>query len=283
MPGEPTDPASGTTGQGYRVERAEKVVVFVCLLWTFGLVTYLVVRNEPFTDPNITLFVKAMLAGVLSVLAALVPGYLHVSWHFGGFAVRAGGAIGVFVLIWFGSPEVLPSVATASSEGVELLGEILAPRSCPTPDADETDCWGDVSAREREEAVRAYVQLQRRAGQNADLSEANLDFLDFFDANLSGITLVDSSMRGTISHRVNLSYATLRDADLSVAMLRGADLRHAELDGVDMTLAILDDADLTGANVEGGKWDLVSWSGTTCPSGRSADELPGHTCLEEIR
>jgi len=45
-----------------------------------------------------------------AVLGAVLPGFLHVTWNVKGVAIRAAGALAVFVVTFFGTPKVLPNL-----------------------------------------------------------------------------------------------------------------------------------------------------------------------------
>ena len=98
--------------------------------------------------------------------------------------------------------------------------------------------------------------------RGVDLSDADLNSVNFRYADLSGV-----NFRYTYLSEANLSEANLKDADLSEANLRGADLRYANLRGADLRGADLGYTDLRYANLRGAiiynetkindKWRLV--------------------------
>jgi len=72
------------------------------------LVGFLVVRNQPFHDPNLVVLIRTVLSTAVAVLGATIPGFLHIDLAARGVAIRAGGALALFVLTFFFSPGVLP-------------------------------------------------------------------------------------------------------------------------------------------------------------------------------
>src|SRR5919205_2872615 len=72
-----------------------------------GVMLYLVVRNEPFRDPNLVVIARIILSLSIAVLGATVPGFLNVDWSARGFAVRAGGALALFVLTFLLTPRIV--------------------------------------------------------------------------------------------------------------------------------------------------------------------------------
>jgi hypothetical protein len=81
----------------------------VALLTSVGLVAvviFLVVRNQPFADPNLVIVFRIVLSLAVGALGATIPGFLGVSYSLGGFTIRAGGALALFVITFFGTPKV---------------------------------------------------------------------------------------------------------------------------------------------------------------------------------
>jgi hypothetical protein len=72
-----------------------------------GVMLYLVVRNEPFRDPNLVVMARIMLSLSIAVLGATVPGFLNVGWSGKGFVIRAGGALALFVLTFLLTPQIV--------------------------------------------------------------------------------------------------------------------------------------------------------------------------------
>lgn len=85
----------------------EKVLSAAAAITIVALVGYLVVRNQPFSDPNLVVDVRIMLSFATAVLGATIPGTLNVTWSGKGLAVRATGAIGLFFLTFFFTPKTL--------------------------------------------------------------------------------------------------------------------------------------------------------------------------------
>ena len=72
-----------------------------------GVMLYLVVRNEPFRDPNLVVIARTILSLSIAVLGATVPGFLNVDWSARGLAIRAGGAMALFVLTFVLTPGIV--------------------------------------------------------------------------------------------------------------------------------------------------------------------------------
>ncbi len=130
----------------------------------------------------------------------------------------------------------------------------------------EKICEPRSHLRARQEAVLAFVNIERATGVAPDLSGADLRRADFEEAhlskvsfreadlrlaNLSGVDLADANLL-----RANLARALLPRSDLSRAILRGAMLvqasfRQALLSGADLRQASLNRANLEGAKLLG--------------------------------
>jgi hypothetical protein len=94
----------------------EKVLSFAVAIPTFLLVVWLVIRNEPFADPNLVVLLRIILSVTVGVLGATIPGFLKFNWSGTGLAVRAGGAVGLVILSYLCSPAVVQSPAETHTE-----------------------------------------------------------------------------------------------------------------------------------------------------------------------
>ena len=91
----------------YHASHWEKVVAVAMAFLVVAVVMYLVIRNQPFADPNLVTILRIVLSVAMGILGATIPGFLNVQWRGGGFVVRAGGALALFVITFFGSPNVI--------------------------------------------------------------------------------------------------------------------------------------------------------------------------------
>jgi hypothetical protein len=106
----------------------------------FLLVGWVVVRNQPFADPNLVVLFRTVLSVAVATLGATIPGFLNLDWKGKGLAVRAGGALALLVLTFVWSPNVVKSPAK-EKESVSQPQE-----STPTPKKAFTDTltlWGE--------------------------------------------------------------------------------------------------------------------------------------------
>ncbi|MBF0284480.1 MAG: hypothetical protein HQL51_08480 [Magnetococcales bacterium] len=80
------------------------IAAFICL----GVIAHLVLSNKPMASPfleNMVLFMASLSA---SIFAARIPGYFHIRSKLKGIAFRAGGALGIFILVFKFAPTTEP-------------------------------------------------------------------------------------------------------------------------------------------------------------------------------
>lgn len=93
----------------------ERVVAVVAGLAIVGLVVFLLIRNEAIADSRLFFALRVVLSFGTAVLGATIPGFLSVGWSGGGLAVRAGGALALFVLTWVYTPDLASTGDTAKT------------------------------------------------------------------------------------------------------------------------------------------------------------------------
>ena len=93
--------------KAYQAQMWEKIIVYVTGLLFIGLVGFLVIRNEPIADPNFVVFIRIILSVVVAAFGATVPGMLNVDLSKNGLAIRASGALALFVITFLLSPSVI--------------------------------------------------------------------------------------------------------------------------------------------------------------------------------
>jgi hypothetical protein len=103
------------------------------------LIAFLVIRNKPFADPNLAIYVRIILSLAIAVLGATVIGNgLKLDFNALGFSIRGVGAAALFVICYFASPkaEILnlnlpePEVSVIQVKQIDF-------RSQAAPDKDE--------------------------------------------------------------------------------------------------------------------------------------------------
>jgi hypothetical protein len=84
----------------------ERIIAAAASLYILGLITFLVVKNQPLND-NYVVMVRTLLSLSVASLGATIPGFLHIGWDAKGTSVRAGGALALFLLTYTYTPRVL--------------------------------------------------------------------------------------------------------------------------------------------------------------------------------
>src|SRR5262249_16422117 len=84
----------------------ERLLAIITSISVVGVVLYLVIRNKPFSDPNLVLLLRIVLAVAMGIIGGTVPGFLRIDYTKGGITVRAAGALALVLVCFFGSPRV---------------------------------------------------------------------------------------------------------------------------------------------------------------------------------
>lgn len=122
-------------------------------------------------------------------------------------------------------------------------------------------CPARADTRAREEALRAFVQIERRRSplplatlpnEGPEPPRLSLRKLDQANAHLEGIDLAYADLRLADLRQAILNDARLHDARLAGAYLEEAQLMRADLAGADLEYAGLRDAILVGARLQQG-------------------------------
>jgi hypothetical protein len=100
--------------RNYRTSPWERVTVYALAVFIVIFVVVLLFRNEPFRDPNQVVLIRTILSLAVAALGATVPGFLEVGLDGKGVAIRAGGAMALFVVTFFFTPKVIAQPAPVS-------------------------------------------------------------------------------------------------------------------------------------------------------------------------
>jgi len=99
---------NGERIMSYQPQNWEKILTYATAFLFVGLIGFLVVRNQPFADPNFVVLVRVLLSVVVAIFGATVPGMLKVELKTkNGLLVRATSALALFVLSFLLTPKVL--------------------------------------------------------------------------------------------------------------------------------------------------------------------------------
>jgi hypothetical protein len=89
----------------------ERILGYVAAFFIIGLVAYVIIQGKPLQDQNFAVFLRILLSGAMAIIGAVIPGFLSVDLSGRGVAIRAGGALALFVVTFFFSPKVLPQIS----------------------------------------------------------------------------------------------------------------------------------------------------------------------------
>jgi hypothetical protein len=91
---------------GQRPLPLDRVAATGAALVIVGLAVFLLIRNQPVADPRLFLVLRVVISLSAATLGATIPGFLELGWRGQGLAVRAGGALALFVLTFVYTPDL---------------------------------------------------------------------------------------------------------------------------------------------------------------------------------
>jgi internalin A len=98
----------GVQQMKYHPQMWERIIVYATAALFVGIVSFLLIRNQPIADPNLVVFVRILLSLTVAVFGATVPGMLGVNLTTKrGLVIRSSGALALFVLTYIMTPSVL--------------------------------------------------------------------------------------------------------------------------------------------------------------------------------
>jgi hypothetical protein len=106
----------------------DRIAATFAALVIVALAVFLLIRNQPIADPKLFFVLRVALSFGAATLGASIPGFLSVGWSGGGLAVRAGGALALFVLTFVYTPDL---VADHGSSGLQVNQHSEGPLSPP--------------------------------------------------------------------------------------------------------------------------------------------------------
>jgi len=115
------------TTTGRPVYSFDRVAATVAALVIVGLVVFLLIRNQPIADPRLFFVLRVVLSLGVATLGASIPGFLNLKWSGGGLAVRAGGALALFVLTFVYTPDLVKDQNGSGSQIIQHSEGSLSP------------------------------------------------------------------------------------------------------------------------------------------------------------
>jgi len=90
------------------LEATFALAALVTALAVVGFSLFMLARNQRFADPSLVVIARTIVSLAVAVLGATVPGFLQVGLKWKGLLIRAGGALALFVITYFFSPQAMP-------------------------------------------------------------------------------------------------------------------------------------------------------------------------------
>src|SRR4051794_36695088 len=85
----------------------DRIMATCAALVIVGLAVFLLVRNQEIVDPRLFFLLRVVLSFGTATLGATIPGFLEIGWSGRGLAIRAGGALALFVLTFLYTPDLV--------------------------------------------------------------------------------------------------------------------------------------------------------------------------------
>jgi hypothetical protein len=111
------------------IQLFDRTAATVSALVIVGLAVFLLIRNQPIADPRLFFMLRVVLSLSAAILGASVPGFLNLKWSGGGWALRAGGALALFVLTFVYTPDLVKD--QGGSSGIQINQKSTGPLSPP--------------------------------------------------------------------------------------------------------------------------------------------------------
>jgi hypothetical protein len=113
-----------TTSQGSL--HFDRIAATCAALVVIGLAVFLLVRNEEIADPRLFFVLRVVLSFSTATLGATIPGFLEIGWSGRGLAIRAGGALALFVLTFLYTPDLVTRQGQGGDITISAPGGVAA-------------------------------------------------------------------------------------------------------------------------------------------------------------
>jgi hypothetical protein len=104
----------------------DRVATTLAALVIVALTVFLLIRNQPIADPALFFALRVVLSFSAAALGATIPGFLNVAWSGAGVAIRAGGALALFVLTFIYTPNLVTNQAQGGQVTISAPGGVAA-------------------------------------------------------------------------------------------------------------------------------------------------------------
>src|SRR6266436_8472096 len=104
----------------------DRVAATCAALVVVGLAVFLLVRNEEIADPRLFFVLRVVVSLATATLGATIPGFLEIGWSGRGLAIRAGGALALFVLTFLYTPDLVTKQDQGEHVTISAPGGVAA-------------------------------------------------------------------------------------------------------------------------------------------------------------
>jgi hypothetical protein len=104
----------------------DRIAATCAALMIVGLVIFLLIRNQEIADPRLFFALRVVLSFGTAVLGATIPGFLEIGWSGSGLAIRAGGALALFVLTFLYTPDLVTTQGQGGQPTINAPGGVAA-------------------------------------------------------------------------------------------------------------------------------------------------------------
>ena len=104
----------------------DRVAATCAALVVVGLAVFLLVRNEEIADPRLFFVLRVVMSFATATLGATIPGFLEIGWSGRGLAIRAGGALALFVLTFLYTPDLVTKQGQGGPVTISAPGGVAA-------------------------------------------------------------------------------------------------------------------------------------------------------------
>jgi hypothetical protein len=123
-------PSAAARSTGLSVDRFAATLAALVVV---GLAVFLLVRNQPIADPQLFFVLRVVLSFSAAVLGATIPGFLDLRWSGGGLALRAGGALALFVLTFVYTPDLVRDQGGKTQTTISAPGGVAVGTNTNSP------------------------------------------------------------------------------------------------------------------------------------------------------
>ena len=104
----------------------DRIAATCAALVVVGLAVFLLIRNEEIADPRLFFVLRVVLSFATATLGATIPGFLEIGWSGRGLAIRAGGALALFVLTFLYTPDLATKQGQGGPVTISAPGGVAA-------------------------------------------------------------------------------------------------------------------------------------------------------------